>query len=372
MAQVEADIGRKLVWGAVNHHDTDNPHVHIVVRGLDADGADVTIDRRYISEGIRWRAQEILTRELGPKSELEIEQSQSKEVSREGFTLVDRMLVGHVEASGRVTLERLSKVPREERTACLARLQVLEDMKLASKERAGVWRLAARWDATLKGWDMLAEVRRRLHRWVPSSLGEGDILGARGAVQAVEGVVRGVGLHDEVAGGMYLVVQRADGCPCYVQARPEVVAGVAVGDVVKISSSVESWVKPTDRVIARVAGQQGGVYDPTAHEQALRLRSGHNLAPGQPSPSALVLANVRRLERLEKYGLVVRRAGGRWTIPGDLVARLEGLEKSHPRQRTQVERLGPARPIARPIPRPIDRPPRERPLGRSREPGLSR
>jgi hypothetical protein len=163
---------------------------------------------------------------------------------------------------------------------------------------------------------------------------------------------------------MYLVIQRADGDACYVQARPEVVDGVSVGDVVKIGSSVESWVKPTDRVIARVAGERGGIYDPAAHEQALRLRGGPNVAPGQPSASSLVSANVRRLERLEKYGLVVRRPGGRWTIPGDLVARLEALEKSHPRQRIQVERLGPARPIDRTAP--------ERPVRRSREPGLSR
>jgi type IV secretory pathway VirD2 relaxase len=31
MKQVERDTGRPLVWAAVNHHNTDNPHVHIVV-----------------------------------------------------------------------------------------------------------------------------------------------------------------------------------------------------------------------------------------------------------------------------------------------------------------------------------------------------
>jgi len=78
MEQVQTDVGRRLVWAAVNHHNTDNPHVHIVVRGVDADGDDLRINGRYIAEGMRWRAQELATRELGPRSELEMERSQSK------------------------------------------------------------------------------------------------------------------------------------------------------------------------------------------------------------------------------------------------------------------------------------------------------
>ena len=61
MAQVERDLGRKLEWAAVNHHDTDHPHAHIVIRGLDRDGREVRLDRAYISNGLRSRAQEIAT-----------------------------------------------------------------------------------------------------------------------------------------------------------------------------------------------------------------------------------------------------------------------------------------------------------------------
>ena len=100
MEQVEKDIGRRLIWAAVNHHNTDNPHVHIVVRGVDADGDDLRINGRYIAEGMRWRAQELATRELGPRSELEMERSQSKEIERAGFTAIDRMLAGHALADG--------------------------------------------------------------------------------------------------------------------------------------------------------------------------------------------------------------------------------------------------------------------------------
>src|SRR5262245_64473603 len=72
MGQVERDMGRRLIWAAVNHHNTDNPHVHIVVRGVDRDGDEFRIDRQYLAHGMRWRAQEILTRELGRRSERDL------------------------------------------------------------------------------------------------------------------------------------------------------------------------------------------------------------------------------------------------------------------------------------------------------------
>jgi type IV secretory pathway VirD2 relaxase len=37
MKQVAKDTGRRLHWTAVNHHNTANPHVHVVVRGIDRD-----------------------------------------------------------------------------------------------------------------------------------------------------------------------------------------------------------------------------------------------------------------------------------------------------------------------------------------------
>jgi hypothetical protein len=53
MKQVEQDTGRRLEWAAVNHHNTDNPHVHIVVRGLDRDGDEVRIDGRNAAHADR-------------------------------------------------------------------------------------------------------------------------------------------------------------------------------------------------------------------------------------------------------------------------------------------------------------------------------
>ena len=107
-----------------------------------------------------------------------------------------------------------------------------------------------------------------------------------------------------------------------------------------------------------------GLYDPAAHQAGLVLRTGRTTGQQQPSPAELVKANVRRLERLERYGLVARDRSGCWRVPADLLAKLEARQKTHPRHRIEVERLGPKREIGRNEP--------ERGPSRGRGPKLSR
>ena len=55
-------------------------------------------------------------------------------------------------------------------------------------------------------------------------------------------------------------------------------------------------------------------------------------------------ANIRRLERLERYRLAKRLADGRWQIPTDLLSQLESRERTHPQQRIRFDKIGaPAR-----------------------------
>ncbi len=67
MADAAEDLGTKLDWVAVDHWNTDNPHIHVLVRGRADDGEDLVISRDYISQGFRSRAGERVTLELGPR-----------------------------------------------------------------------------------------------------------------------------------------------------------------------------------------------------------------------------------------------------------------------------------------------------------------
>ncbi|WP_247436149.1 relaxase/mobilization nuclease domain-containing protein [Bradyrhizobium sp. 139] len=59
MKQMEADLGTRLDWIGVDHHNTGHPHTHIVVRGITEDGKTLNIAGDYIAHGIRERASEI-------------------------------------------------------------------------------------------------------------------------------------------------------------------------------------------------------------------------------------------------------------------------------------------------------------------------
>jgi hypothetical protein len=75
--QMEKDLGTKLDWVGVDHWNTDNPHVHIIVRGAPTTAQDLVISRDYIKEGMRARARDLITQELGPRTDLDIRRAWS-------------------------------------------------------------------------------------------------------------------------------------------------------------------------------------------------------------------------------------------------------------------------------------------------------
>jgi len=92
MADAERDLGTRLDWVAVDHWNTDNPHIHVLVRGRGDDGQDLVISRDYISRGLRSRAEERVTLELGIRSEREIDAALQKDVEAERWTGLDKAL----------------------------------------------------------------------------------------------------------------------------------------------------------------------------------------------------------------------------------------------------------------------------------------
>src|SRR3546814_18540565 len=72
MADAQRDLGTLLDWVAVDHWNTDNPHIHVLVRGRADDGGDLVIRRNYVREGFRGRAEDRVTLDLGPRREREI------------------------------------------------------------------------------------------------------------------------------------------------------------------------------------------------------------------------------------------------------------------------------------------------------------
>ena len=119
MQRVEDDLGTKLDWVAVDHHNTGQPHTHIVVRGRDDTGKDLVIAREYMAHGFRSRASELVTLDLGPRTDRDIEERLScVRLDQERFTSIDRGLLRAADETGRVEIATLSH-----RTSEYARFQ---------------------------------------------------------------------------------------------------------------------------------------------------------------------------------------------------------------------------------------------------------
>jgi type IV secretory pathway VirD2 relaxase len=246
MARVERDLGQKLEWAAVNHHDTDHPHAHIVVRGVDAQGREVRFDRAYISQGLRWRAQELATQELGPRTELEVRRARGKEVTQERYTSLDRELERR--AQGNVLDFSRQPSPRGrsiDASILLARLSYLEGLQLAERRSATSWVLAEGWSGHLKESAARGDIIKQMHAALRGDPSRYRIVPPGEAIEptplepagAIYGRVASKGLSDELAGRYYAVIETPGGTGYHVPLAARAAEDLRPGDLV----SFQSW-----------------------------------------------------------------------------------------------------------------------------------
>src|SRR5262249_399128 len=92
MSRMEKDLGTKLDWVAVGHWNREHPQIHVILRGRADDGQDLIISRDYIKEGMRNRAQDLITQELGLRTDLDIRRTIERQIESERWTQLDRQL----------------------------------------------------------------------------------------------------------------------------------------------------------------------------------------------------------------------------------------------------------------------------------------
>jgi len=307
MSRMEADLGTRLDWVAVDHWNTDNPHTHIVLRGKDDTGKDLVIARDYIAEGMRNRASELATEWLGPRTELEIQQSLQHEVQQERFTTLDRTLLRERKA-GVLSLKLLANHPR--RQLLIGRLQQLQKLELAHEVRPGQWILRDDAEATLRAMGERSDIVRTMQRAMGGTQRELAVFepGKDGSV--VIGRIVAKGLADELNDRGYLVVDGLDGKAHYLRLPSCTnLADYPIGGLVETRSLSEP--RAVDRSIAALAVE--GLYRTDHHAAFARSQA----VEGQDR-EALVERHVRRLEALRRAGIVERLAEGVWRVPTDL------------------------------------------------------
>ncbi|TIR52767.1 MAG: DUF3363 domain-containing protein [Mesorhizobium sp.] len=216
MAQMEKDLGTKLDWIGVDHWNTDNPHIHITLRGRTDHGQDLVISREYIKEGMRARAQDLVTLELGPRTDLDIHRNLERQVEAERWTQLDRQLVRDGGKTGIVDLAPLpDRQPDEFHALKAGRLRTLEILGLAGQVGPAQWFIKEEAEKVLRELGERGDIIKRMHRALTE---RGIDRGSAGYVLAAESLDVPVigrlverGLDDELQGTTYAVVDGVDG-----------------------------------------------------------------------------------------------------------------------------------------------------------------
>jgi type IV secretory pathway VirD2 relaxase len=312
MAKMEADLGTTLDWVAVDHHDTGRPHVHVVVRGITEDGKTLNIAGDYIAHGIRHRASEVLTRDLGPQTEQEVQRQLEHEVEAERLTRLDRTLIARA-VDGVIDLrmdEPGTEFERAHRQLLIARARQLERMRLAREDGPLRWSLSPNAEDVLRTMGERGDIIKAMHRvMTEAGLDRAPQLYTihdRDSAPIVGRIV-GRGISDETRDRRYLVIDGIDGRTHYADIGEED-GRFPIGSVVRVSNhSTEP--RKVDRTVAEIAAAHDGQYNVHIHMHHDPLAS-----------EAFARTHIRRLEAIRREtGGVEREPDGTWKIaPGHL------------------------------------------------------
>ncbi|SCW35847.1 DUF3363 domain-containing protein [Asticcacaulis taihuensis] len=310
MAQVEKDLGTGLDWVAVDHHNTGHPHTHIVIRGRDENGKDLVIARDYIKDGMRDRLEALVTLDLGPRTQREIDLARWQEVDQARLTSLDRHLVRTMSVERIVGTDELDQ---KNRAVLTGRLTKLQAFGLAEHLGQGLWRLAEHFDTTLRDMGERGDIIKSLHRELAlkgmSRATEESVIHRvaqdRTDAGPLVGRVIKRGLLDGEGDRHFLMIDGVDGKVHWIDiGQADRTRPLADDALVRVEFR-RAEIKQADRTIVAVAGANGGSYDVAAH-----------LNHDQSATEAFAETHVRRLEAIRRTtGGVERSDTGSFTIP---------------------------------------------------------
>ncbi|MBN9505369.1 MAG: DUF3363 domain-containing protein [Altererythrobacter sp.] len=332
MADMERDLDTRLDWVAIDHWNTDNPHIHVLVRGVTETGEDLVIDRDYIREGMRERAEGRVTLELGPRSEQEIDAQLRREVEAERWTSLDWKLQKLSETEILVDLRPdAADADPAMRQMLVGRAMKLQRLGLANEIAPGQWHFKSEMEETLRDLSIRGDIIKTMHRAMTRDGRAPDLRAfAMHDVAPAEPVLGRLierGLHDELKGTAYALIDGADGRVHHLRFDDIDMTGDAKpGAVVELRSWEDtrgaqrlSLATRSDLSIAEQVTAPGATW------LDRQLVAREPAATGSGFGAEIRDAMTARAEHLAGEGLA-RRQGQRWVFARDLLNTLRARE----------------------------------------------
>ena len=216
---MERDLGTQLEWVAAVHHNTEHPHVHIAVRGVDEEGRPLRIPREYIRLGCADAPKKSLPTPwaIAPRQMLK-RPSAAKQLQNR-YTSLDRILQrsndgssSHFAVIANPNDASLSESARLLQKHLAARLMHLQTMGLAQIVAPHEWRVQADFEKVLRTLQQSGDRQKMLaaHGALVSDKRLPLQVTTLRQLQVVAGRVL---LHteDEQTGKRYMLVEGTDG-----------------------------------------------------------------------------------------------------------------------------------------------------------------
>lgn len=284
MDALSKQLDRELEWVGAVHNNTDQPHAHVVLRGV-ANGKNLKLDRATVSYGIRRIAEEELTRDLGPRTRDQIREAYQAQVGASQVTDLDRILKRGL----RQCTVNLRDVPStdEARPHLAGRLQHLTTMGLAKPIKGHAYSLEPDFIDVLK--DVAARDRAFGHvrKHLGAEASRVERYYNRGPDEAVEGRVLFRGFAEGGQRG-YLIVDTGRS-KIYAELPANYLPQVAIGGVAQVYDRGRS---PMDAVMRELM-QDGVLTDASIAAQGTVQNQLH-----------------ARLNKLTKDGRITREKDG--------------------------------------------------------------
>lgn len=233
MARMERDLGFELEWVAVDHHNTDNPHVHVILRGRRRGGPELVIPREYVGRGLRHAARDVASEMLGNRDPEDERLALERETRSPRHTRLDELLEVEIKAGATVRIQAVGRTLEPSLRAALRnRVRELTKLGLAHETKRDRFRFDPDWSERLHGIGRGLDIRRRLGREIAP--GEGKLKLYRASMGRVVGEAIEIGVRGEGAGKSYVIVRALVGGPIFVNLRTNDVAGLEVGGVLAV------------------------------------------------------------------------------------------------------------------------------------------
>lgn len=342
---LEKDLNNKLDWVAGNHYDTNDPHVHLLIKGTDEAGNRLLMKRDYISNGLRARAGQVVTNKLGLRSFEEVVNSVERRVlSTKRCELDDIILKQRVE--GTFDLSNLKQSDGHElpQSLFVKRLEFLESKELAKKVSTTCWRIEDKLSEKLQQLDRANTIISKLSDGLKVENQDCEVISAKNITdRVIKGYVVERGYVEDGDSKEYLLIKSKEEKFLYVELeKHSEKAKTQVGEFVRIDVTKPfSGPLATDKTIEKCAANSG-IYDVREHERKIDQAS---LPPGV-SAADYARVHVNRLELLHRKGIVNKLSDGSYKIPRDYIEKIDAEGKKSKeayRPHIKVIQLSPAR-----------------------------